>query len=68
MVLNWSKIGVIIQGSSIDGGTFNPASYMEVESQLDDSGDTVVPWPNNLSLPPLLPGPVIINDEPVDRS
>lgn len=46
MVRNWSKIGVILQGTNIDGGTFDPNVYLEVASLLDDSGDTVVPWPN----------------------
>jgi hypothetical protein len=49
MVKNWPRIGVIIQGSSIDNGTFDPTVFLEVASQLDDSGDKVVPWPNNAS-------------------
>jgi hypothetical protein len=49
IVTHWPKIGVIIQGSSIDGGTFDPTFFLEVVSQLDDSGNTVVPWPNNAS-------------------
>lgn len=47
MVLNWSGIGVIVQGTAIDdGNTYDAGSYFEVQSQLDDSGDPVKPWPN----------------------
>jgi hypothetical protein len=46
MVLNWPRIGVILQGIAIDGGTFGADVYLEVESLLDDSGDPVQPYPN----------------------
>ena len=48
MVKNWQKIGVIIQGTSIDpgdGGPFKANHYLEVKSLLDDSGNEVTPWP-----------------------
>jgi L-Lysine epsilon oxidase N-terminal/L-lysine epsilon oxidase C-terminal domain len=50
MVMNWSRIGVVIQGSSIDqadGGPYDASFFLEIKSQLDDSGDPVVPWPNS---------------------
>jgi hypothetical protein len=46
IVLNWPRIGVVIQGSAIDGGNYGPDVYLEVESLLDDSGDPVQPYPN----------------------
>ncbi|HET7434025.1 MAG TPA: LodA/GoxA family CTQ-dependent oxidase [Thermoanaerobaculia bacterium] len=46
MVLNWSHIGVVMQGNAIEGGSYDSTAYLEVASQLDDSGDTVTPWPN----------------------
>ena len=39
MIENWSRIGVVIQGSSIDTqgiGPFDPSLYLEVGSQLDE--------------------------------
>ncbi|KIG12147.1 Lysine-epsilon oxidase [Enhygromyxa salina] len=43
---HWMNIGVIIQASNIDdGGTYDPAHYLEVESRLDDEpSDAVQPW------------------------
>ncbi len=46
MVKNWSRIGVVLQGTAIDGGSFGADVYLEVASLLDDSGDPVVPYPN----------------------
>jgi hypothetical protein len=46
IILNWSRIGVVIQGSAIAGGNYGADVYLEVESQLDDSGDPVQPYPN----------------------
>jgi hypothetical protein len=46
MVLNWPRIGVVLQGIAIDGGNFSADVYLEVESLLDDSGDPVQPYPN----------------------
>jgi hypothetical protein len=46
IVLNWSRIGVVLQGNAIDGGNFSADVYLEVESLLDDSGDPVQPYPN----------------------
>lgn len=48
MVKKWQEIGVIIQGSSIDGKyKSSPELYLEVESQLDKP--PVTPWPLNAS-------------------
>ncbi len=46
MVLNWYKIGVVIQGSAIEGDVaYSPEQYLEVESQLDEP--EITPWPMN---------------------
>jgi hypothetical protein len=48
IVLNWHRIGFVIQGSAIAGGTrYSPDLYLEVASQLDDPG--IAPWPMNSS-------------------
>lgn len=46
MVLNWPRIGVVVQGLAIDGGAYGADVYLEVESLLEDSGDAVQPYPN----------------------
>lgn len=46
MLTNWHRIGVVVQGSAIDGGTFGADVYLEVESQFGDVGDPVPPYPN----------------------
>lgn len=49
-VKEWDRIGIVIQGSVIDGQNFSPEYYLEVQSQLDDpeSSDALVPeWPFN---------------------
>ncbi|WP_299817316.1 LodA/GoxA family CTQ-dependent oxidase [uncultured Roseibium sp.] len=48
MVKNFHKIGVILQGTSIDasdGGPFKAGHYLEVQSQLGDGGNKVQPFP-----------------------
>lgn len=52
MVLNWPRIGVVLQGTAIDGGNFGADVYLEVESLLDDGGDPVQPYPNVYVPPP----------------
>lgn len=52
ILLNWQKIGVVIQGSAIDGGGYSADYYLEVASLLDDSGDKVQPYPNKYVAPP----------------
>ena len=51
MVGNWHRLGVVIQGSAIDPGTYDPDWYLEVESQLTGELDQseVQPWPINAS-------------------
>src|SRR5262249_55930820 len=44
-VLNFHRIGFVIQGSVIDGGTYSPDQYLEVESLLDVP--EITPWPMN---------------------
>lgn len=44
IVLNWHRIGFVIQGSAIAGEvSFSPEQYLEVESQLDEPW--ITPWP-----------------------
>jgi len=46
IVRNWHHIGVVMQGSAIDGGIrYSPLQYLEVESQLDEV--EIKPWPMN---------------------
>jgi hypothetical protein len=46
IVLNWQRIGFIIQGSAIDGDVvYSPDQYLEVQSQLDHP--EITPWPMN---------------------
>ena len=45
MVENWSRIGVVIQGSRITGGKYSPEHFLEVQSLLDEP--PVPPWPQN---------------------
>jgi hypothetical protein len=51
IILNWHRIGVVIQGSAIDGGSYDADVYLEVESRLQDSGDPVKPYPNKYDQP-----------------
>lgn len=55
IVRNWSKIGVVVQGTAIDdGGTYPDNAYLEVQSRLDNSGNKVQPWPNT-AVDPTIP-------------
>jgi hypothetical protein len=46
IVLNWHRIGFVIQGSAIAGETpYSPDVYLEVASQLQDP--EITPWPMN---------------------
>jgi hypothetical protein len=45
---NWHKVGFIIQGVQVAdeyGGNFGSDKFVEVQSQFDSNGDTVMPWP-----------------------
>lgn len=44
-VLHWHEIGVVLQGSAIDGGRYSEGQYLETESQLQDP--KITPWPMN---------------------
>ncbi|EKU99126.1 hypothetical protein Lepto7375DRAFT_1136 [Leptolyngbya sp. PCC 7375] len=45
---NWHRLGVVIQGSAIDSGTYSQEHYLEVASQLDQPIDSIAPpWPQN---------------------
>jgi L-Lysine epsilon oxidase N-terminal/L-lysine epsilon oxidase C-terminal domain len=43
MVLRWSKIGFVVQGTVIEGAALDPSQYLEVESRLDEP--ELTPWP-----------------------
>lgn len=46
VVLNWHRIGFVVQGSAIDGDVaYSPEYYLEVLSQLDVP--EITPWPMN---------------------
>lgn len=45
MVENWPRIGVVLQGSVIEGGAYSKEQFLETESLLDDAH--VPPWPQN---------------------
>lgn len=45
MIKNWPKIGVVMQGTAIEGGEYDPSWYLEVQSRLDQP--EVEPWPIN---------------------
>lgn len=48
IVLNWHKIGMVIQATAIQGENLPAEYYLEVQSQLDNSGNAVIPWPNTI--------------------
>jgi L-Lysine epsilon oxidase N-terminal/L-lysine epsilon oxidase C-terminal domain len=46
MLLNWHKVGTVIQGSAIAAdAAYSPTQFLEVESQLDEV--EIQPWPMN---------------------
>jgi hypothetical protein len=48
ILLNWDKIGFVIQDTAIVGGRRNPDQFLEVQSKLTGEPDPVVePWPMN---------------------
>jgi hypothetical protein len=52
----WDKIGIVVQGTNIDieGNSFTPDLYLEVQSQLTNPGDATDPvpeWPFNANAP-----------------
>jgi L-Lysine epsilon oxidase N-terminal/L-lysine epsilon oxidase C-terminal domain len=53
-VAQWDRIGIVIQGSAIEGGAIPSGYYLEVQSQLDEAGvvdDPVPEWPFNANPP-----------------
>ena len=55
-VTQWDRIGIVLQGSAIQGDTYSPEYYLEVQSQLDvpSSADIPVPtWPFNANAQPV---------------
>jgi hypothetical protein len=35
IIKNWHRVGVVVQGTAIDGGNYSPDVYLEVESRLE---------------------------------
>jgi hypothetical protein len=53
-VTEWDRIGVVVQGTAIEGGGFAPDYYLEVRSQLDLPVTADIPvarWPFNANPP-----------------
>lgn len=51
-ILDWHKMGTVIQGSAIAGNTaYSPLQYLEVESQLEVENSEIKPWPMNSDNP-----------------
>jgi hypothetical protein len=51
----WDRIGIVLQGTAIEGGGFAPEYYLEVQSQLGTPGNAEEPvaaWPFNANPPP----------------
>jgi hypothetical protein len=50
-IMNWHRIGFVIQGSAIDGGGGDgaPSLFLEVQSRLDEP--EITPWPMNSGAP-----------------
>lgn len=61
ILLNWDKIGVVMQGYAIDGydAGFSPEFYLEVASLFTkDCSNLVKPWPNKVTDPVEAPPPM----------
>lgn len=53
-VNKWDQIGIVVQGTAIDGGAYAADHYLEVQSLLDvpgDPDDPVLAWPFNANPP-----------------
>ena len=47
-VINWRKVGFLIQGTQVDSGGkrgYGPSVFLEVSSKFDQDGPLVQPWP-----------------------
>jgi hypothetical protein len=53
IILNWPRVGVVLQGNAIDGGSYSADYYLEVASLLPDSDpqDQAPPYPNKYLKP-----------------
>ncbi len=52
MLINWNRIGIVIQGPAIDGypDKYDQNYYLEVESLFEkDHSNLVIPWPNTVT-------------------
>lgn len=53
-VTMWDQIGIVLQGTAIEGGPYAADYYLEVQSRLDvpgDPDDPVLTWPFNANPP-----------------
>jgi len=51
-VKDWHLLGVVIQGTNVDGGKYAPEYYLEVQARFDDTSNAdnpVLMWPFNTS-------------------
>jgi hypothetical protein len=53
MLLNWHKVGTVIQGSAIAADSaYSPTQFLEVEGRLDEAAEIEIqPWPMNSDKP-----------------
>jgi hypothetical protein len=54
-VVQWDRIGVVLQGTRITGDTYPPDFFLEAESRLPTAGQSVnvvATWPFNATAPP----------------
>jgi len=52
ILINWDRIGIVLQGPAIDGydESYDKTYYLEVESLFEkDESNLVVPWPNTVT-------------------
>ncbi len=49
-VTDWDRLGIVIQGTAIEGDTYDPEYYLEVQARFDDAANAdnpVLMWPFN---------------------
>lgn len=49
-VTDWDRLGIVIQGTAIDGDDYDPEYYLEVQARFDDASNAdnpVLMWPFN---------------------
>ena len=49
-VIDWDRLGIVIQGTAIEGDDYDPEYYLEVQARFDDAANAdnpVLMWPFN---------------------